>query len=134
MKTIIIHEGQKNTIQGECKPREAMEILGLNPKEWKVTAKNMTDKTATYMIEPAPSLAVVPACARQPGRRSAEPESPLALADLMTGSQLVGTGNEPQVTIPASEINVYREEFEAALQVICDIVAKKALMPGSRYG
>jgi DNA polymerase-3 subunit beta len=60
MKTIVKFEGQKNTIQGECRPKEAMEILGLNPKEWKVTSKEITEKEAVYTIERRVPFYVVP--------------------------------------------------------------------------
>ncbi|HVN96852.1 MAG TPA: DNA polymerase III subunit beta [Syntrophorhabdaceae bacterium] len=115
MKTIIIHEGQKNTIQGECKPKEAMEILGLNPKEWKVTARDITDKAATYTIE-RKDLTLLTGIPIESA--SSDPEA--------TGGLLE---DKPVSTITTGEVSLYREEFEAALQVVCDIVSKKALMP-----
>ena len=51
MKTIIQYEGQKTTIQGKSSPREAMEICGLDSKEWKVASKEVTDKAALYILE-----------------------------------------------------------------------------------
>ncbi|HVN95826.1 MAG TPA: DNA polymerase III subunit beta, partial [Syntrophorhabdaceae bacterium] len=125
MKTIVKYEGQRNTIQGECKPREAMEILGLNPKEWKVTAKEITDKTATYTIERVRSLALVPKPSDITPKQTEKSFEPLTTPDLLTGT----SGTEPHPTIIPAEINVYREELQAVLKVICDVTAKKGLMP-----
>jgi DNA polymerase III subunit beta len=133
MKTIVIFEGQKNTIQGECKPREAMEILGLNPKEWKVAEKNITDKALTYAIERVPSLVIVPVvpvideAVDEPAEGLTD-EEPLTMTDALTGTPLKEP-SEPVPTIPTGTITVDREEFQGALQVVCDIVKKGGLMP-----
>ena len=94
MKTIVLYEGQKNTIQGECKPREAMEILGLNPKEWKVTAKDITGKAWTYTIVRVSSL--VPVSSPEP---KPQPESNLTMTDALTGETVKG----PSVPIGEKE-------------------------------
>jgi DNA polymerase III subunit beta len=120
-KTIVKYEGQKNTIQGECKPKEAMEILGLNPKEWKVTGKEITDKALIYVIERARSLALVPVS-------PVADEVPLIMTDALSGTAFKEP-TAPAPTIPTGTITVDREEFQAALQVVCDIVKKGGLMP-----
>jgi DNA polymerase III subunit beta len=132
-KTIVKYEGQKNTIQGECKPKEAMEILGLNPKEWKVTGKEITDKALIYVIERARSLALVPVA--PVADETAEPEEekqdyaePLIMTDALTGTALKEP-SAPAPTIPTGTITVDREEFQAALQVVCDVTKKGGLMP-----
>jgi DNA polymerase III beta subunit len=147
MKTIIIMEGQKNTIQGECKPREAMEILGLNPKEWKVMARNISDKSVTYTIEHLPSPALVTDHRAVPVEKVTteatsahnitktqektnvphKQEENITGIDTVKGEPLTGEGNTLAIT--TSTISVYREEFQIILQVACDIAAKKALLP-----
>lgn len=132
MKTIVTYEGQKHTIQGECKPREAMEILGLTPKEWKVTSKKITGKIAAYTIERVPSRAVASIPVESPASQIEEPaidgsrDSDLAMTDLVTGAVVQGA---PASTIQTGEINAYREEFQAVLKVVCDVTAKKGFMP-----
>jgi len=124
MKTIVIHEGQKNTIQGECKPKEAMEILALDPKEWKVVSKNITDKAATYTLERVEkkSTALVPVA-----------EAPTNLRFLaVTGDgtiDLSAAEKKSDEPPPVYKLSVDREELQAVLPVIMDVTPKKALLP-----
>ena len=126
MKTIVKFNGQKDTIQGECSAREAMEILGLNPKEWKTTEKAVTEKAVTYTLERVRSLALVPV-----GQSVPEPDEPVieeaVTEEAVTQELDVATTDVPE--IPSGQITVDREELEAVLQVVCDITAKKDLMP-----
>ncbi|HVN97840.1 MAG TPA: DNA polymerase III subunit beta [Syntrophorhabdaceae bacterium] len=120
MKTVVKFEGQKNTIQGECKPREAMEILGLNPREWKVTARQVTDKALVYSIERVRSVALVSVAAPP----QADPQVTITEPSTDTLVQA-----PPPPTIPESEITVDRNELEAVLKVVADVTGKRGLMP-----
>lgn len=122
MKTIIIHEGQKNTIQGECKPKEAMEILGLDPKEWKVTSKNITDKAATYTIE-RKCLALMPVT-------SGPQSKPLHFLAIVGEATLdLNVPKEPDQKAPVFKLNVDRGELQAVLPLITEMTKKKGALP-----
>jgi DNA polymerase III sliding clamp (beta) subunit (PCNA family) len=118
MKIIIIHEGQKNTIQGECKPSEAMEIIGLNPKEWKVTSKDITDKAVTYRIE-RKSPAMAPVAEQTPSE-----EQPV-IHPLKAQTENATT----HLAVPPLTITVPRDALQEVLSLITDIIQKNMIMP-----
>ena len=146
MKTIVTFEGQKNTIQGECKPREAMEILGLNTKEWKVVKKEINDKAVTYALERVRSLTMVEThTTEEPAAAAVETdtnsqeigneediendyEAETEVPDSITAQPVLDT-DTPATPIAKGTITIPRDELQAVLGVVCDIVQKTGLIP-----
>jgi DNA polymerase-3 subunit beta len=128
MKTIITFEGQKNTIQGECKPKEAMEILGLDPKEWKVISKDITEKAAVYAIERRTPFYVVPKT--EDTTAPQEEDNTMSAVDLPFGPDdhiepITGPNEQPI----SGTVRVDRAALSECLNICCKITSARSLMP-----
>lgn len=154
MKTVLRIEGIGTEVyEGNCSIREAMGLAGLVRSEWNVektkesatrTEYTLTSKQATkpengkvcYLPrpeehEPASS---VPEAHEEAGdtiesASSHEYASEAAGVQADLVAEATANGDEAEPTIPTGEITIYREEFLSTLQVVCDITARKALMP-----
>lgn len=152
MKTVLRIEGIGTEVyEGNCSIKEAMSLAGLVRSEWNIE-KTKESKTKTEYVltrkqqetepETGKVLYLPSSNENEPG--SPEPErcedpgekiesaTPQEWAKEQTPEassiqpDLIG---ESPATIPSGKLTVDREEFLSALQVVCDITAKKDLMP-----
>lgn len=153
MKTVLRIEGIGTEVyEGNCSIREAMSLAGLVHSEWNVektkesatrTEYTLTSKqavqtdTGNVSSLPRPEereLASSVPQAQEAGdtienTSSHEHRSEAAGTQKGLVAEATASGHEAEPTIPTGEITIYREEFLSALQVVCDITARKALMP-----
>jgi DNA polymerase III subunit beta len=107
MKTVVILEGKKQSVEGEAKPKEAMEILGMNPKEFKVVKRESTEKALTYTVE-RKALYIVPKAETEP----ASDETTAAAVETETQAEA------PEAEVTEGEV----DQLEAALALGFDSV------------
>lgn len=154
MKTVLRIEGIGTEVyEGNCSIKEAMSLAGLVRSEWNIE-KTKESKTKTEYVLTRKQQEAEPETGKvlylpRPNESEADfpvPQEHEEVGDMIEGARsedgpdaagvqpalpngATANGDEAVPAIPAGEITVNREEFLSALQVVCDITAKKDLMP-----
>lgn len=145
MKTVLRIEGIGTEVyEGNCSIREAMSLAELVRSEWNV---EKTKESATKMeytltrrqevARPEPGKVCYLPRPEENKPAYSVPEAHEEAGDTIESAssqehrvaEATAVDDEAEPTIPSGEITMYREEFLSALQVVCDITARKALMP-----
>lgn len=115
MKTVLRIEGMgRQVFEGDCSVKEAMNLAGLNRSEWKV---EKTKESVTKVEYTLTTKIIAPVAAPQDSGEIEEETDGQSLESIAPASQMEFT-----ITIP-------RDELQAVLQVIIDIIPKQMMNP-----
>ncbi len=131
MKTVLRIEGKGTQVfEGDCSVKEAMELAGLNRSEWKIEKTRESASKVEYALTIKPVVVKMPPV----DLHSTQPTPPPSLPPQADEERAQSTTEQPSDSIaPAAPmeftITIPRDELQAVLQVIVDIIPKQMMLP-----
>jgi DNA polymerase III sliding clamp (beta) subunit (PCNA family) len=128
MKTVLRIEGKGTQVfEGDCSVKEAMNLAGLTRSEWKIEKTKESATKIEYAITPKPVIAKMPPVQLYQSHPASPPTPETDEIEEETDEQsLDSIAPAPQMEFT---ITIPRDELQAVLQVIIDIIPKQMMLP-----